>query len=126
MSSKTVGEIIDEIYTVRALRLNLEKEIATLKKRESDLSKFVGDELIEMGSTAMRGNIANFSYKVNVIPKTEDWNRVYEFVKKEDAFGLLGRSISVPVWREYKEHGLLVPGTAPIEMVKYSITKASR
>jgi hypothetical protein len=126
MTAKTVGELIDEIYFTRATRLSLEKEITSMKQKEAQLSKFVGEELMEMGSQAMRGSVANFSYKINVIPAVDDWNKVYNFIRDEDAFGLLGRSISSPVWREYKEGGVLVPGTFELEQTKYSITKASR
>jgi hypothetical protein len=126
MSTKTVGELIDEIYFTRTTRLSLEKEITAMKQKEAQLSKFVGEELMEMGSQAMRGTIANFSYKVSVLPGIDDWPKVYNFIRDEDAFGLLSRAISRPVWQEYQEGGLLVPGTYAVEKLKYSITKAGK
>jgi hypothetical protein len=121
---KTIGELIDEVYSLRSTRLLLEKEVTLLKQEEARLSKFIGDELIETGCSAMRGSIANFSYKKSTVPGVEDWNQVYNFVEQDHAFSLLGRAISIPTWRDYKESGVLIPGTYEIEKIKYSITKA--
>jgi hypothetical protein len=121
---RTVGELIDELFETRTLRLVLEKKAEALKKEEARLSDFLIGELKQQDTTAMRGHQAMFSIKKVVVPSVLDWPKVFEFIKENDAFSLVQKRIGVQSWNEYNDSGLVVPGTEALELDKYSLTKS--
>lgn len=51
----------------------------------------------------------------------EGWPKVWAFIKKHDAFELVQKRLSAPAWRERRENGVLIPGTAPFVVVKLKL-----
>lgn len=123
---KSVGALIDELYATRLTRIALEREADELKKEEARLSKFLTEELKSLDMQAVRGQTAMFSISQKVVPNVIDWPSLYEFIKENNAFTLLQKRIGVISWGEYMDSGLVVPGTEPLEVDKYSLTKAKK
>ena len=121
-----IGTIIDELYKTRQTRLILEREAADLKATESALSKELVNLLSENDLQAGRGQVASFSYKKIEVPNISNWTEVYGFVHARNDFSLLQKRLSEPVWKEYREDGILIPGTEIFETVKTSLTKAGK
>jgi len=124
MPEETIGNKIDRLYATRAKRLALEKDVNALKLEEDLLGKELIGDLDGLGMEAARGSTAMFSIAKKVVADVEDWNKVYEFIKKDNAFDLLQRRLGTTAWKEYLDSGLLIPGTRELELTKYNLTKS--
>lgn len=123
---KALGDVIDALYELRTVRLALERKVKDLIKEEKELSYFLKDQLEDDKITAMRGGQANFSFSTKIIPTITNWPAVVSFIKQQDAFVLCYKQIAQEPWNEYRDSGILVPGTSELEQVRFSITKAGK
>jgi translation elongation factor EF-Ts len=120
-----LGAAIDKAYECRSERIALEKQVTALKKTEEALKEEIAAALEAAGLEAARGSIAMFSYSKKVVPSVFDWDAMHDFVRDNNAFQLLQKRISVAAWTEYADSDLIIPGTEPLELAKYNLTKAS-
>lgn len=118
-----VGEMIDKLYNTKAMRQALDKESAELKSEEQRLEAELVGKLGELNIDQARGSAASFSFKKEATPNVADWTQVYEYVSSNNDFALLQKRISVPVWRESLEDGVLIPGTEIFEATKTFLRK---
>ena len=122
----TLGEVIDSLYTVRAERLALSKQVDILKHQES----VVREELLNMlnitGLKKASGELATASMKTSIQPMTTDWSSIHAYIREQDRFDLLQKRLATLAWRELYKSGTLVPGTEPFEETDISLTKSSR
>ena len=126
MSTPTLGELIDSYYLQRADRLELERKAKKMKEREAELEQQIMGALHNVNLKSGRGNVATATITVKTVPTVVDWDQVYGFVKEQDDFSLLNRRITVETWKEYKDSGVLVPGTEAFDKFDLSLTKATR
>ena len=124
MSENKLGSLIDSLYEKRAKRLALEKEAAIIKREEAELSGIIGGKLAELELDSARGAKATFTPTKSIVTTVVEWENVYDFIIKDNAFDLLQKRISSTAWGDYLDSGLLVPGTEPFEKISYSLTKA--
>lgn len=118
-----LGEKIDTLYALRQQRLALEREAEELKRQEKDLEGDLLMEVSNIGLTAAKGNKASFSVSKDVVPNVNVWEDLYSFIVEEKDFTLLQKRIGVTAWKEYREDGLIVPGTEAFEIAKVSLRK---
>ena len=123
MDSRSIGSLTDELYEIRSQRLALEKEADGLKSRESAISSYLIKRLQADDTEAVRGTKAMFSLSHKVVPEVLDWESLYSFIVDNHAFSLLQKRIGSMAWGEYLDSGLVVPGTAALEVTKYNLTK---
>jgi hypothetical protein len=123
---KELGLKIDEFYKARASRLEAKRKIKEAKELEYRLKQELLDILEEAGLQKASGMVATASIKRSVVPVVEDWDLLHEYVATHNRFDLLQKRISTLAWRDMFQAQELVPGTAAIEDVDLSLTKASR
>jgi len=123
---KTIGEIVDTLYEKRTVRLALEKQVEELKQEEKELAYFLKETLEADNLTALRGTTANFSFSTKIIPKIMEWPSVVTFIREQNAFELCYKQIAQEPWNEYRNTGIIVPGTSEFEQVRFSITKIGK
>jgi len=122
----TLGTKIDELYALRATRLGVEKEVAELKSKETELKDEIIHILGDTGLGAARGHVATASLKAATKPIITNWREVYDYIKVNDRFDLLHQRISSLAWAELEKDGILVPGTEAFTEVTLSLTKAAK
>lgn len=119
----SLGNLIDSLYETRTERLQLQKEIDRLAGEEKQLQLRIHSMLQEAGLERASGHRANFSYKTEVQPLVEDWEQYFSFVADTKAFVLVQKRVGVTAWKEYRDNGLIVPGSRELELPVYSLTK---
>lgn len=118
-----IGEMIDELYDLRSARLAMEKEVEVLKGHEATMQREIHKRLQDTGLDKASGHKANFSYKTEIQPVVNDWNAYFDYVSGQKAWPLIQKRVGVTAWKEYRNSGILVPGSSEVEIPKYSITK---
>lgn len=122
----TLGEAIDNLYTARAARLAMAKEIKDLQATEATAKLVVLKMLGESGLAKASGQLATAGITTDDIPFIKNWDEVYEYIKINDRFDLLQRRIGVVAWRDLYKDGILVPGTEAAIDTDLSLTKSTR
>lgn len=122
----TLGQAIDELYTARAARLAMAKEVKDLQVKESEAKATVLKMLGETGLEKASGKLATVGILTDDVPYIKDWDAVYGYIKDNDRFDLLQRRIGVVAWRDLFKDGILVPGTEAGVDTDLSLTKSTR
>lgn len=123
---ENIGEMVDRLYAMRADRLELQRQADDTKKNEVLLRQTIIAALKEQGLAAARGNVATGSIKKEDIPKLENSDKFFAYVKKNDAWHLLHKRVTIEAWRELHEAGKKVPGVEAIPTEDLSLTKATK
>jgi len=114
MSELKIGTKVDKF-------LKLKKEISANEKAHNDKQKIIkakADELeLDIIKTLkadkldkVEGKIGSVKYKKDPLPSAEDWQALYKYIKKENAFFLLQKRVSTSAYKELIEAGVKVPG----------------
>ncbi len=119
----TMGECIDQLYTMRAARLALEKEATAAKAKEEALRIHIIDTFGADNLNGAQGSIASASISPDIQPQVLDWPLFYAYIKENDAFDLLERRIGRLAYKARLDDGVEVPGTTHIDVVKLNLTK---
>lgn len=121
---KTLGAQIDKLATLRAERLAAEKRVEAMKSDESALREVILAHLARERMAKGSGKLATASAVTKVVGKVEDWAKVWEFAKANDAPDLFQRRLNNKAWLDRLETGTRVPGVERETVVELSLTKA--
>jgi hypothetical protein len=121
---KKMGEAADLLYTIRANRLDLEKQAAELKAQEGLLKQHFIDRLgKDQAAEGVVGSLCTVRVLSDVFPIVTDWDAVYEYIKKNGEFDLMQRRLNDKAVKDRWENGQSVPGTDKMMGQKVSVTK---
>ena len=126
LETMTLGEAIDTLYTTRAARLVLAKEVKEKQVDEAKAKLAVLKKLGEMGLEKASGKLATAGVTTDTVPYIKDWDLIYGYIKENDRFDLIQKRIGVLAWRELFNDGILVPGTESAIDTDLSLTKSTR
>lgn len=92
--SEANAEKLAKIYTkIRAKRLELEKEVASLQEQQDLVAEEITKLCKEQGVKTMRTEYGTISMRTSKRYWTTDWQSLYDFIKEHDAFALLHQRI---------------------------------
>lgn len=103
MAKKTMGQITDELQIMREEIRDLEKVV---KKKKAVFDAAVEKALARMeeeGTSKVTGEMATMSISVNNVPNIGNWNKFYQYIKRNNAFHLLERRPAAKPCREELE-----------------------
>jgi len=123
----TLGACIDLLYATRekrtALERSIEKKVEDLKKEEQALEKHLFDTFGKDDLDGAKGKRATAGLTRQTVPNVKDWERLYGYIKKHDAFELLQKRVSGTAYRERLEAKEVIPGVEAFTLTKLSLTK---
>lgn len=120
---KLLGAVVDLLYTTRQTRLLEQKDINEYKATETALKEHLIAELPKSEATGTSGKLANARITTKPVPAVEDWDKLYEFVRKKKRFDLLQRRLNDEAVKEMWDRGEAVPGVGVFNAVDVSVTK---
>lgn len=122
---KTLAACADALYETRAKRLEVQKIVDDLQARESALREHLIDNLPKSDATGVSGKLARATVTVKELPRVEDWDKLYAYIKKNSAFEMLQRRLSNAAVEERWENGKQVPGVGKFNAVSISLNKVA-
>lgn len=120
---KTLGECADLLYKVKAARLAKKKEMEELESQETELKEYIIKTLPKSKASGVAGKVARIAVANKDVQQVEDWDALFKYVKKNDAFELLQRRLSTAAVQERLDDGQQVPGVKLIKVPQVSINK---
>ena len=121
---KTIGEAVDLLYKVREQRLNIEKQAAAVKEQETALKEHIMNNFDKSSVEGVKGKLATASFIHSTVPSVKDWDALYEYIRKNKAYDLMQRRLSVEACRARWDTKKTIPGVEPIPLVTLSLVKA--
>lgn len=122
-----LGECIDVAYTLRAKRLEYQREVeaklAEFKAAEQAIEDHIINKFSKSEIEGAKGKLASASITRAVYPKVTDWDKVWAYIAKTKQFDLMERRMAKVAYRERYEAGVQIPGTEPFEKMDLSLTK---
>jgi len=123
---KKMGSVADLMYKTRQTRLALQKQVDALQAQETLLKNHVINNLPKSNATGTSGQIGC----VKSVPKSkyvvEDWEKVYRYIKRHNAFEMLQKQLGQKAVEERAlaagKRGL--PGIGLSGYTDVSLTKA--
>lgn len=121
-----IGARIDTLYSLRAQRLALAKQVDDLKMKEELEKQAIMAHLQGIGLSRASGSLATAGRTMKIVPMPADWDKIFNYIAETKQFDLIQKRLGVLAWAARYDDGILVPGTEPAEVWDLSLTKASR
>lgn len=120
---KSVGLCADLYKEVSELRLAMQKEVDKVKARETEIKDYIIDNLSKSDDTGAAGKKYRAQITTKAAASVADWDKVREFIRENDRFDLLSKSINQSAVKSMWENGEQVPGVEKFNSVGVSIKK---
>ena len=121
--AKTPGQRADLLYAADEYRLAEGKKVEAMKKFVTKLEKWFIQELPESDSTGVAGKVARVQIKRKERPSVMDWDKFYDYIRKNRAFELHNRAVNAKAVKDRREQGKAVPGVEKFPYKDVSVTK---
>ena len=118
---KNLGMCADFYHEVQQLRLAMEKEVATIQARESEIREHIIENLA-VGDKA-KGSFYKALVTSDEKPTPDDWAAIYDYVYRYDRYDLLAKKLNAKAVEKIWDEGEKVPGVKVFHAKKVSITK---
>ena len=122
----TLGACADRLYRLRAERLALEAKVTDAKAAETALKEHLIAHLKADDADGIMGKVARVAVHTERVGKVENWDLLYEHIRKTKDFELLQRRVSDLALRERWADEVPVPGVVPVTILRVSITKKGK
>jgi hypothetical protein len=100
----SAAECADLLYRSRERRLEMQRETEKIAKLESQISNWFV-ETLPAGQTGVAGRVARVQVETKAVAQVADWDRLYAYVKKNNAWELLQRRLSEGAAKERLDAG---------------------
>lgn len=120
----TLGQLIEHREQLRDQKRALSAE---LKDIDALLDTNEGEVLGALDTAGLEHakiNGVSVSISEQTMPSVEDWDKLYGFIKDNDAFYMLQRRVSTGPYREMLTMGEEVPGVQPYTQRKVNMRSA--
>ena len=125
-NASKLGTLVDELYTIREQRKEVEKEAADMKKDERDLEERIMEKLDQEKTTTSRGTSASVSINERVVPSVTDWDDFERYIMRTKNLHLLQRRPAEAACRELFEKKGKIPGVEPFRKRTLSVNKVTQ
>lgn len=120
-----IGEVIDNLYAVRAERLVLGKKVDDMKRAEAQLRGIIISRLKTAELDGAKGKMATASITTDKQARITDWPAFWEYCIEHDANDLVQKRPATLAIKARWEDGIEIPGIEPVELEDLSLTKRS-
>lgn len=107
---KSAAEAADLAERIRRRRRVLEKDVDDLKRLEADVRKVGLAFLLKDRAESVKGKLGVLTIKRDPVPIVDDWDALYEHIRKTGEFELLERRVGVGAARERLDEAVEIPG----------------
>jgi len=115
--------MIDEMFELRTLKQDYESKAKKIKEQMDVLESAIINRLDIDETTMSRGKTASAILTETVVPKIDDWDSFYEYIKDNEAFHLLQRRPATTACRETLEAGEVISGISTFTKRSISLRK---
>src|SRR5574343_131310 len=123
MDGVPLAVMIDSAYDQKAVVAEIQKRANEQKRALDTMMAAIMRMMDEDGNLKFAGGLkGKCAITEEDVPSVEDWDKVFEYIRENDAFELLERRIKSGAWRALQMTDP-VPGTVPHTKRTLSLTK---
>lgn len=126
LTQLSLGACIDELYAVRAKRLEIKATLDAMVSEEERIRSHLFETFEKDSLESASGAEATASITRTTVPTVRDWDAFTQYIKDNNAFDLLERRASTSGYRARMEQNEVVPGVEPFVKLNISLTRRSR
>jgi hypothetical protein len=123
MAKKKIGDIVDQLYALRADKGKLSAQLRELEQQEKTLEEEFFSAVAEQGIDQARGKTATVSISRNTIPTCKDWDALGKWAIRHKAPQIFQRRLAVDAVRELLETFPALPGVEMFEKTTLNVRK---
>lgn len=119
-----IGPEVDKLDKLRNEVSKLNKQLEEVRKAKTAQENKVMSLLEEQGLEMGAGTAITASIVEEEIGSLKDWEKFFQFARRQNAPELIQHRISQPAFREMLQHrkGKQIPGTELVTLKKLSVT----
>ena len=124
MDLAEIGKLADLLEAAKDKRIKADKRAAELKSEENALQEALIAEMEANNLSSVGGKscVVNRTVKQRAI--ATDWDKLYVYIKENDAFDLLHKRLTDTAVKLREDDGVHVPGTALMDYSHLTYGKA--
>lgn len=122
--SSHLPDLVNQYISVRAQRLELDRQSKVVKEAEDDLQKVIVSKMREQDMKALGATNGLVKLHESEEPVAENWEEIWQFIKENNAWELLHKRITVTAVKERWNDGIAVPGVGKSTVFKLTVSKA--
>lgn len=108
----TLGRKIDALEIQRAKIRKMNEQVDIQKAKYTEMADDIMDIMEKQDVFDSTGKRASVHYKLTDVANVKDWDKVYNYIKRHNAFHIMFRRVADAAWREECEtaRGHKIPG----------------
>lgn len=120
-----LGQVADEYKRVQTIRLAMDKSVAKVKARETELKEYLINNIDVENEAGVMGMNYQATIKVDHRPRmdAEFWPQLHEWIAENERFDLLQKRLSDTAVMEAINSGIELPGVERMSVKNVSIRK---
>jgi hypothetical protein len=118
---KGIGPAIDDLFTLRQRKQELEKQIKDIESEYSEIEDALLAKLKAEGTDKGAGKRASVSVSTTTVGNLVDADKFFAYVKKTGYFHLMQRRLSDPAIRELMASKGSIPGVTTFDKVRLNL-----
>jgi len=117
-----LGPLIDKMHSLREQKRAIDKELKPITAEMEDTQMKILEVLTDIGTPTASGTKATARITETTVAQVDDWAKVEEFIKDNDALYLMERRISNAAFRELLNlTGEEIPGIKPYNRITLNL-----
>lgn len=120
---KKLDDCIDRLLELQDRVKDTETTARAIQREYDALENYLLDTLPKPQLDGAAGKLGTIKIKRSVVPNVVDWDKVYAYIKKNDAWELLHRRISITACKERWDNKKDVPGVETFTKIGLSVTR---
>jgi hypothetical protein len=120
---ETAAACADLLYTTRQKRLEIQKQVDELANQETQIKEALIEALPKGEALGVSGRIARVSLITKEVPQVDDWESVYTYIKRHNAWDLMQRRLNNKAVAERWADKKAIPGVGKYIDITVSCVK---
>ena len=119
-----VGQLLKTYKNLKDQKKAIESgELKSIKNTLDEMERVITRKMHDLGVRQMvdEDDTATFSLSEQVVPKIDDWDKIYPYIAENGYWHLLYRKLTATAYREIIEAGQEVPGVEPEVVTRLSM-----
>jgi hypothetical protein len=119
-----VGQLLKSYKDLKDQKKAIESgELKSIKNTLDEMERVITRKMHDLGVRQMvdEDDTATFSLSEQVVPKIDDWDKIYPYIAENGYWHLLYRKLTATAYREIIEAGQEVPGVEPEVVTRLSM-----
>lgn len=110
LRSMTMGELVQELMTIRNEKREHNKRLEELEEDWRVAEALLMMKLDAEGMNRAASDIGIATITTDDVPLVQDWDAAHKYMLENDALHFLQRRIAVSAWKELRAAGFELPG----------------